>query len=825
MSYILVIVESPAKCNKIESYLGEGYKCVASFGHIRELADGLKSIDVVNNFQPTFKECDDKKMQIFKLRKLIESAREVLLGSDDDREGEAISWHICQVFGLPVKTTKRIIFHEITEKALKRAVAEATILNMNVVNAQLSRQVLDVLVGYNLSPVLWKHISKNKKNGLSAGRCQTPAMRLVYENQKEIEASPGRKAYTTTGYFTAHNLPFILDTEIEGETEMSAFLEASVNFEHMYSCGPIRNTIKESPSPFTTSTLQQTASNEMRISPKETMKLCQTLYEAGYITYMRTDSNTYSEEFVDNASKYIDKIYGKAYVHINIKRLTDPKRNCAHEAIRPTDITHKELDKNLGAKEIKMYNLIHKNTLESCMSPAIYNGFTAISSAPAIPSADGGMKPEYRYSIEQAVFKGWKIVGGVEENNKEYTYLQALAKSSSVQVQALAKSSSVQVQALAKSSSVQVQALANSRKETNILKYKKITSKVTMKDLKAHLGEAKLVQLMEQKGIGRPSTFASLIDKIQERGYVKLQNVKGIILKCTDYELEGDELSEIEVDREFGNEKNKLVIQPTGILVLEFLLDHFDALFQYDYTKHMESSLDIIAKGDKLWYELCRECLEQIYTLINELKVENKNKIKNPEEVNDNSSKLSIRVDNNHTYIIGKHGPVLKYESSSSAATAVAVSFKPVREDIDIEKLKRGEYKLEDLVVENKLTGHLLGMYDNKEVYLKNGKFGYYVEYGEIKKAIRIGLKQPTEVTLDDVVEVLFDSTSDQAFSRVIDDNLSIRNGKFGDYIFYKTKTMKKPKFFKLKGFKEDYKTCELSILIKWIKDTQTLSP
>ena len=346
-----------------------------------------------------------------------------------------------------------------------------------------------------------------------------------------------------------------------------------------------------------------------------------------------------------------------------------------------------------------------------------------------------------------------------------------------------------------------------------------------MKDLKAHLGEAKLVQLMEQKGIGRPSTFASLIDKIQERGYVKLQNVKGIILKCTDYELEGDELSEIEVDREFGNEKNKLVIQPTGILVLEFLLDHFDALFQYDYTKHMESSLDIIAKGDKLWYELCRECLEQIYTLINELKVENKNKIKNPEEVNDNSSKLSIRVDNNHTYIIGKHGPVLKYESSSSAATAVAVSFKPVREDIDIEKLKRGEYKLEDLVVENKLTGHLLGMYDNKEVYLKNGKFGYYVEYGEIKKAIRIGLKQPTEVTLDDVVEVLFDSTSDQAFSRVIDDNLSIRNGKFGDYIFYKTKTMKKPKFFKLKGFKEDYKTCELSILIKWIKDTQTLSP
>jgi len=804
MSYTLVIVESPAKCNKIESYLGEEYKCAASFGHIREL-DGLKSIDIENNFTTTFKECEEKKQQITKLRKLIDSAKEVLLASDDDREGEAISWHICQVFGLSVKTTKRIVFHEITETALKKAVSEPIKINMNIVNAQLSRQVLDVLVGYKLSPVLWKYISKTAKSALSAGRCQTPALRIVYDNYKEIAASPGKKVYTTTGYFTAHNLPFVLNYNHEGEDEMSTFLESSVNFNHKYSCSSLRNTVKPPPTPFTTSALQQMASNELRCSPKETMKLCQTLYEGGYITYMRTDCAVYSEEFIKKASDYIDKVYGKEYINVDMKaggkkdeKLEKDKKEdkkvvkkskkkneedsvkpqAAHEAIRPTNIniTHEKLD-TMGTKEIKMYALIRRNTLESCMSPATYKGFTAVISAPE--------EHEYRYPVEQVIFKGWKIVDGVEEQTKEFNYLQALDQKD--------------------------QKDQKNKKDT-ILNYKKITSKVSMKETKSHLSEAKLVQLMEQKGIGRPSTFSSLLDKIQERGYVKVDNVKGISIKCKDFELEEDELSEIEVDREFGNEKNKLVIQPTGILVLEFLLQHFNTLFEYDYTKHMEDSLDLIAKGEKIWHELCRECLEQINTLSNNL---NLNSVQKKD--NDTHTKLEIKVDKNHSYIIGKHGPVLKYTDTLNTGT---VYFKPVRDDIDIDKLKRGEYTVEELVVENKLTGHYLGMFDNKEVYLKNGKFGYYVEYGELKKAVRIGLKQPTEVTLEDIKDVLFNSTSEEAFSRVIDENMSIRNGKFGDYIFYKTKTMKKPQFFKLKGFTEDYKTCELSILIKWINET-----
>ena len=446
-----------------------------------------------------------------------------------------------------------------------------------------------------------------------------------------------------------------------------------------------------------------------------------------------------------------------------------------------------------------MYTLIRRNTLESCMSPATYNGFTSIVTAPLqlelVPDCKGAASPEYRYPIEQAVFKGWKIVDGIEDNNKEFNYLQALANKNTT--------------------------------NSTILKYKKITAKVTMKDLKSHLSESKLVQLLEQNGIGRPSTFSSLIDKIQERGYVKLDTIKGVAIKCSDFELEGDELSEIEVEREFGNEKNKLVIQPTGVVVLEFLLQHFDPLFQYDYTKHMEDSLDLIAKGDKIWHELCRECLEQITRLTNDLTVDKSTTTQqngglevSPTQHNRGLEVAltqhngGLGVSPTHVYMIGKYGPVLK------CTIGDIVSFKPVIETVNIDKLKRGEYTLEELVVENKLTGHSLGMYDNKEVFLKNGKFGYFIEYGDMKKSVRIGLKKPTEVTLDDVADVLFDSTSEEAFSRIITTDLSIRNGKFGDYIFYKTKTMKKPQFFKLKGFKDDYKTCKLSILIKWINET-----
>ena len=805
MTYTVVIVESPAKCQKIEKFLGPGYKCIASFGHIREL-NGLASIDISNNFKPTFNIIDSKKTQISKIRKMIINSQEVMLAADDDREGEAIAWHICKTFNLPIKTTKRIIFHEITETALKKAVKEATLLNMDMVNAQQARQVLDLIVGFKLSPILWQKISHKTKTSLSAGRCQTPALRLIYDNQKDIDAAPGRKVYNTTGYFTSKNLGFALNFNHEGEEAMSTFLEESVNHEHVYTCGKVRNTTKNPPTPLTTSALQQLSSNELRISPKNTMAACQKLYEGGYITYMRTDSTTYSIEFIHKTAEYIKKEYGEEYIQENIEKLAERKEGKksakskkkakkeennaqeAHEAIRPTNIACIDVDKEMGNREIRLYRLIRRITLESCMPSAKYNAITA-----SITSPEDHI---YKYSTEQVVFPGFKIVAGYEKENKDYAYLQTI-------------------------------------KNKTILDYKKITSKVSMKDLKSHYTEAKLVQLLEQNGIGRPSTFSSLVDKIQERGYVKCDNVKGKSIKCVDFELEDEELSETTISREFGNEKNKLVIQPLGVLVIEFLIKHYNDLFRYEYTKSMEDTLDSIAKGNKIWHELCKECHDEINRLtdeVGELKRE------------------TITIDKNHTYMIAKYGPVIKCINGDHT------SFKSVREDINIDKLKRGEYELNDIIVEKKFSGKHLGVYEKKDVILKKGKYGYYIEWGDIKKSININGSREldnessenngttesgnidnnghdntnndigADITLDDAIKSLTTDNS-VTFVRKIDDNTSIRMGKYGDYIFHKKPNWKKPQFLKLNKFVQEngpdsYKTCELSVIKKWIHET-----
>lgn len=820
MSFTLIIVESPAKCKKIENYLGSGYKCIASFGHIREL-DGLKSINISENFAPTFIESESKKPQISKIRQLIKTAKEVLLASDDDREGEAISWHICQVFGLDIKKTKRIIFHEVTETALKKAVANPTTVNMAVVNAQIARQVLDILVGYKLSPLLWKYIDTPNNKNLSAGRCQTPALRLVYENQKEIEQSPGVKVYTTTGYFTSKNLPFVLTKQYDKQEEMCSFLEASVNHKHMYSYNDLRDIVKAAPLPFTTSTIQQTASNDLHLSPKETMKICQKLYEEGYITYMRTDSTTYAPEFLEKAKEYITKKYGPEYSKSVLgesqvvvkegkklkkptKKTDEKEKEAAHEAIRPTDllIEASELEEKneFTSKEIKMYNLIRLHTLESCMTNALYKGFTASISAPKIVIKETDLlkeedkkSAEYRYSTEKVIFLGWKIVNvdKEDEDEKAFTYLQTLKKDS-------------------------------------VLPYKKITAKETLKDVKSHYSEARIVQLLEQQGIGRPSTFAALIEKIQDREYVKKTDIKGRKIKCTDFELEEEELSEIENEREFGNEKNKLLIQPAGMQVIEFLLKHYEPLFQYAYTKQMEDTLDSIAKGTKVWHELCNECLVEIENLTTAVK-----EVEKP--VAALREKEEIKIDEEHTYIIAKYGPVIKYTPLIAKGKAkgmkklVPVIFKPLRHDlvIDLEKLRNGGYTLTELLAteesqKQKINhGQIVGQYKEENVYFKTGKYGPYIECGELRKSVKNGSET---LTLEEAIKYLEMENKPSSFAssiiRKISDDMTIRIGQHGDYIFYKKTTMKTPKFFSLNDFDLDYKKCDINVLKKWIKET-----
>lgn len=771
MSYILVIVESPAKCSKILSYLGSGYKVMASFGHLQELPN-LKFIDFENNYNPSFRAIYSKQQQINKLKSAINLATDVILATDDDREGEAIAWHLCQLFNLPINTTKRIIFHEITKSAIQKAINSPTIINMSLVYAQQARQVLDLLVGYKISPLLWENISRN--SGLSAGRCQTPALRLVYENQKEIDENPGKSVYNTTGYFTDKNLPFILNHNHESEDDMVNFLENETEFNHEINVEKPKDSIRKAPTPFTTSSLQQAANNEFRSSPKQTMSICQKLYEGGYITYMRTDAKVYSEEFINKTSEYIKTNYGEEYISLNLDLLklnssskqSDSKKNKkkdelaqeAHEAIRPTNININELPKEeiFEAKDYKMYKLIWKNTIQSCMADSLWNTLLAKIKA--------SEKLEYRYTAEQVKFAGFKILdSNYEDTTKKnaYNYLPLI-------------------------------------KNKN-LKYKKITSKVTIKGNQTHYTEAKLVQLLEKKGIGRPSTFSSIIDKIQERGYVKKLDIKGKKIKCLDFELENDEILEIDIEKDFGNEKDKLIIQNTGILVIEYLIKTFNDLFEYDYTKLLEDKLDMIANNNLTYYDLCKKCDNEINAII---------KISPKKESSD------IKVDDKYTYTISKHGPCLKYNENGK------IKFESVRQDFDINSLKEGKLNYDDIKVDKTLVsaGKNMGRYQGKDLILKEGKFGRYVTWGDNKKSLANCNITTDEIALEDIIKIIEENNNSNIL-REINKNSSIRDGKYGHYIFYKTNKMTKPKFIKLNGFKENYLECDISLLEAWIKD------
>ena len=795
-NHTLVIVESPAKCGKIESFLGQGYKCIASFGHLRE----IKSLEAINTttFEPSYTIIDDsrKQRQVEVLQTAIAIADEVILATDDDREGEAIAWHICKLYDLPIATTKRIVFHEITEPAVLNALQHYRYIDMNIVQAQQARQILDLLVGFKVSPLLWKYISRTSENSLSAGRCQTPALRLIYENQQDINKSPGQQVYNVTGYFTNQCIPFVLNTQFEKDTDVYAFLEESFNFDHIFSCSSPKKVVKPQPEPFITSRLQQTASNILHFSPKETMKVCQGLYEKGYITYMRTDSKKYSKEFIELAKRYITANYSSEYISADIDSLivgsvTKPVKPVkpvkktkdnntlantlaqeAHEAIRPTNINLREIEDNsVDSKEMRLYKLIWENTVQSCMSAATCNSITA-SITTYIPNTI------YTYSSEIVVFPGWYIVTEKKtKENPEYQYLLSI-------------------------------------KQNAATLYKKITANITLKNLKSHHTEAHLVQLLEDKGIGRPSTFASLIDKIQTRGYVVKQNISGKKITCKDYELEGDEISEIITTREFGNEKGKLVIQPVGILVMEFLDAHFNALFNYDYTSKMETELDKVSKGESDGHALCSQCFEEIGALSQELK---------------STDRKEIKIDETHTYIIGKYGPTIKCVNGQD------ITFKSIRADVDLERLARGEYRLEEIVEH---SSNKIGKYQGQDLIIKKGKYGLYATWGENSKSLSCFGNRPIEnIPLIDVITELdkvadaniFDVTSSKHSSqnvniiREITNNISIRNGKFGAYIFHKTSSMKKPAFYKLNGCKLNYNTCDKKELVDWIYNTHKI--
>ena len=414
----LVIVESPAKCSKIQSYLGDNYVVQASYGHFRELKS-LKDID--NDFNIEFSVSKEKLKYLKPLEKAVKRAKEIIIATDDDREGHAIGWHICEYFSLPIESTKRIIFNEISEQAIKQAIENPTTLDMHAIKAQHARQILDLTIGFRISPLLWKYVNRNAN--LSCGRVQSPALKIIYENQIEYNQQKPEFYYKTLANFTSQNLVCELNKNFKEKEEVTEFLELSMQYEHKFELYPIKNVISQPPLPLITSSLQQTASNCLHYSPKETMSICQKLYEAGLITYMRTDTAKYSNDFITSISKFITDQYGDKFVMNNVFKLSNKSgskkdgEQAAHEAIRVTNIN--VITIQLEPKMQNMYKLIRNYNLKSCMSDSIFEELKMKIQAPK--------KLHYIYKTQRPKHIGFKIIDYTEVEHY-FDYLNALEK-------------------------------------------------------------------------------------------------------------------------------------------------------------------------------------------------------------------------------------------------------------------------------------------------------------------------------------------------------------------------------------------------------------
>jgi len=648
-------------------------------GHIRIL-DGLKAIDI-SNFTPKFEICPEKRDHVAYMRRVIAhfAIENIFIATDDDREGEAIGWHICQVFDLPIRAIKRAVFHEITESAVCKAIEGACPIGINMtrVDAAISRQILDILIGFRISPILWKYICSSKSTPLSAGRCQTPALRLLYDNKQGVEKATMR--WTMKGSFFHERLDFVLSKEFDKRDDVVDFLEKSVLYDHQFTIDPSdKVSCRGPPKPFNTSTLLQTASNVLSMSPKETMSLCQQLYQDGHITYMRTDSQRLSSVFLSSAKKFIGDTWTPKYVNENtshIESITGSGSASAHEAIRPTKVGSSTIVTKvprMGA----LYHLIWKTTVESCMVDAKVNIATVEITSP-IESA------KYVNHIETLAFAGWKIVGGKTDDLKEQ------------QNETLKWS------------------LRN--RATTGVNYNVIRSETVARNRgSSHYTEAGLIKRLEDLGIGRPSTYANIVDTIKDRGYVTLENIEGVLYETEDFVLNrdiGPSIKSVKDKKVFGQEKNKLVIQPIGELVVEFLMEHYRSLFEYEYTSCMEIRLDRIVEGNDSTLSICRDCSYMIDELENATK---------------DCEKIAIPLDTDHVVVFEKYGAVIRTREKVDGEYV----FIPINKKIfNLEKLRRGEYTLKDLQYTAGQGGHIENIQRTitPDLTIRLGKYGYYL--------------------------------------------------------------------------------------------------
>ncbi len=743
MAKNLVIVESPAKAKTIQKFLGNDYKVMSSFGHIRDLHKKDFSIDVEDGFKPLYEIPEDKEEQVKKLKEEADKAELVWLASDEDREGEAIAWHLFEVLGLSPDHTRRIVFHEITEPAILEAIKNPRDIDLNLVDAQQARRVLDRIVGFELSPVLWRKIMP----GLSAGRVQSVAVRLVAEREKEIKAFKSEPYYRVTAQFAAEEgagFSAELNRHLKDHDEAMNFLEdcklanfkvADVNVKPM----------KRSPAPpFTTSTLQQEAARKLGLSVKQTMRLAQRLYEEGLITYMRTDSVNLSKLALGSISKEIKENIGESYLKVRHYRTTSKGAQEAHEAIRPTYISNHTITGT--PQEKKLYDLIWKRTIASQMADAELEKTTA-------NIVVSGRKETFVAEGEVIKFDGFLKV-----------YFESVDESD-------AKATPAEVHTLPQLASGDVLQVIN---VSSIQRYTQQPNRYT---------EASLVRRLEELGIGRPSTYAPIISTIQDRNYVEKGEDKGSKRSYEVITLKGGEITTSKKSELFGAEKGKLIPTDVGMVVNDFLVKYFPSIMDYNFTAKVENEFDEVAKGNVVWNKEIADFYEDFHpsiSRVSSLRLEHK--VGERLLGNDPKTGLPVMVK------IGRYGPLVQMGSADNENKP---RFASLQRGQSIETITLEEaVKLFDLP-------RSLGDFEGSEVTVGVGHYGPYVKhngkYASIPKEM-----SPTALTLDEAVALIMAQRETEAKKvlKTFDEEpeLKVMNGRYGPYIVYKKQNVKIPK-------------------------------
>ncbi len=740
MAKNLVIVESPAKAKTIEGYLGSDFIVKSSYGHVRDLVKKGTAIDVENNFKPNYEVSPDKKAIVSELKKLAKEAEVVWLATDEDREGEAISWHLYETLNLEKKATKRITFNEITKAAILKAIEQPRKINQELVNAQQARRVLDRLVGFELSPVLWKKI----KPSLSAGRVQSVAVRLIVEREKEILAFNSESFFKIQGIFAKGKEKIKADVSKQMGTisEVKTFLEACKNTNFEVLDVQMKPATKIPSSPFTTSTLQQEASLKLGFSVSRTMSVAQRLYEAGRITYMRTDSVNLSQTAIDGAEAEIKRAYGKEYSKPTKYQTKNSSAQEAHEAIRPTEFDVHSITGE--SDEVRLYDLIWKRSIASQMSHAKLERTTIKIGSAKLPEVftakgevikfDGFLKVYLESSLEED-----------EENETTEGLLPAVTLGENL--------------------------------ESDTIRATERFSRAAPRYV-----EASLVKKLEELGIGRPSTYAPTISTIQKRGYVEKKERDGEVRAYRVVVLEGKAISEETKTEITGREKNKLSPTDIGIVVTDFLVEHFERIMDYHFTAKVEEEFDEIAKGMIEWTKMLHDFYAPFHQNVAHT-LETSERASGERELGIHplsGKKVIVRI--------GRFGPIAQIGD----------------EKVDGEKPQfaslRGEQSITTITLEEVLElfklPRTLGEFEGLTVKANIGRFGPYVQHG--KSFISLKEDDPMDINLERAEELILQKREDD-LAKIIklfpeNEEVQLLNGRWGAYLKIGKNNFKLPK-------------------------------